>query len=243
MTKLFLPAGPLGLLEEESRTLSLTMMAQSLSRYLLDKIREEYRGIQPVSTALEQELFGLREPPNVDELLSRLLTTPAVVSIRCMNCRNESTRPGTTHVVDLMYPAQKHVGRVKMPVARTTFSQVLMSSIERETTTKGWCSRCQRYQTLQTRKTTHNAPAVLTINAAVSSPEHRRFWSTPGWLPEEIGIIVDGGQFFCYEDEALRFHLQRGAHNIAVYSLTGMVVNIDSGQPQNGHLVAMVNGE
>ncbi len=219
------------------------MMAQSLSRYLLDRIKDDYRSIQPASTVLEQELFGLRDPPMADELLTRLLATPAVVSIRCINCRSESTRPGTTQVVDLMYPAQKLVGRVKMPIARTTFSQVLMSSVERETTTKGWCSRCQRYQTLQTRKTTHSAPAVLTINAAVSNPEHRRFWATPGWLPEEIGIIVDGGQFFCYEEEALRFHLQRGAHNIAVYSLVGLVVNVDSGQPQNPHLVAMVNGE
>ncbi|KAH8884604.1 hypothetical protein GQ53DRAFT_697301 [Thozetella sp. PMI_491] len=236
-------AGPLGLLEEEeNKALSLTMMSQSLSRYLLEHITEAYRSILPASTTLEQELFGLPEPPKPEELLTRMLATPAVVSIRCMNCRSESPRPGTTHVIDLMYPAQKLVGRVKMPVARTTFSQVLMSSVERETTTKGWCSRCQRYQTLQTRKTTHSAPAVLTINAAVSSPEQRRFWATPGWLPEEVGIIVDSGQFFCYEEEALRFHLQRGAHNIAVYSLIGMVVNVDSGgQPQNPHLVAMVN--
>jgi hypothetical protein len=67
-------------------------------------------------------------------------------------------------------------------------------------------------------------------------------WSTPGWLPEEIGIIVEQGQFFCYEGEDLKLHLQRGYHNITVYSLIGMAVNIESGNTQKAHLVAMVNG-
>jgi PAB-dependent poly(A)-specific ribonuclease subunit 2 len=67
-------------------------------------------------------------------------------------------------------------------------------------------------------------------------------WSTPGWLPEEIGIIVEQGQFFCYEGEDLKLHLQRGIHNITVYSLVGMAINIESGQTQKPHLVSMING-
>ena len=67
-------------------------------------------------------------------------------------------------------------------------------------------------------------------------------WSTPGWLPEEIGIIVEQGQFFCYEGEDLNLHLQRGMHNITVYSLVGMAINIESGQTQKPHLVSMING-
>jgi PAB-dependent poly(A)-specific ribonuclease subunit 2 len=82
----------------------------------------------------------------------------------------------------------------------------------------------------------------LTLNAAVTSIEHRRLWATPGWLPEEIGIIVDQGQFFCYEGEDLKLHLQRGIHHITVYSLTGLVVSIESDSPQKTHLVSMVNG-
>ncbi|KAM0669532.1 hypothetical protein ACQRIU_003094 [Beauveria bassiana] len=62
-----------------------------------------------------------------------------------------------------------------------------------------------------------------------------------GWLPEEIGIIVDQGQFFCYEGEDLKLHLQRGMHNITVYSLIGMAINIENGQTQKPHLVSMIN--
>lgn len=67
-------------------------------------------------------------------------------------------------------------------------------------------------------------------------------WATPGWLPEEIGIIVEQGQFFCYEGEDLKLHLQRGIHNITVYSLIGTATNIENGQTQKPHLVSMVNG-
>lgn len=216
-------------------------MVQGLARFLLDRISHDYRSIAPASTTLEQALFNLPLPFNPDDLLSKVLATSAVTSIRCMNCRNESTRPGSTFVNDLMYPIQKPPVRSGR-ATRTTFSQVLQLSVERETTSKGWCSRCQRYQPLQTRKTIHNIPAVLTLNTAVTNPEHRRLWATPGWLPEEIGIIVDQGQFFCYEGEDLKLHLQRGMHHITVYSLVGLVVSIESDQPQKPHLVGMVNG-
>jgi PAB-dependent poly(A)-specific ribonuclease subunit 2 len=86
-------------------------------------------------------------------------------------------------------------------------------------------------------------PAVLMLNTAINNPEHRARWATPGWLPEEIGIIVEQGQFFCYEGEDLKLHLQRGIHDITVYSLIGMAINIDGGQTQKPHLVAMINSK
>ncbi|KAM0202403.1 hypothetical protein ACHAPI_001592 [Fusarium lateritium] len=137
--------------------------------------------------------------------------------------------------------AMDQVGGRNAKLPRTTFSQVLKNSVERETTSKGWCSRCQRYQTIATRKSIHSIPAVLMLNTAIASQEQRVLWSTPGWLPEEIGIIVEKGQFYCYEGEDLKLHLQRAAHNITVYSLTGMAINIESGQTQKSHLVSMVN--
>jgi PAB-dependent poly(A)-specific ribonuclease subunit 2 len=217
-------------------------MAQGLSRFLFDRISNEYRSIVPISTALEQTLFNLPQPPSPDELASRVLATSAVVMIKCMNCRSETTRPGTAHVSDLMYPPPKPGARGAGRATKTTFSQVLKMGVERETVSKGWCSRCQRYQNLQMRKTIHSIPAVLAVNAAISTAEHRRLWATPGWLPEEIGVIVDQGQFFCFEGEDLKLHLQRGIHNISVYSLIGLVVNIESSAPQKTHLVSMING-
>ena len=80
------------------------------------------------------------------------------------------------------------------------------------------------------------------INAAVNSPEAKELWAAPGWLPDEIGVIVEGGQFFCYEGEDLRLHLQRGIHYITVYELVGLVADINGGENQASHLVSLVNG-
>lgn len=81
------------------------------------------------------------------------------------------------------------------------------------------------------------------LNTAIRDTEQSQLWCTPGWVPDEIGIIVDQGQFFCYEGEDLKHHLQRGFHNIRVYSLTGLAVNITGTQGQNPHLVGIIDGK
>lgn len=81
------------------------------------------------------------------------------------------------------------------------------------------------------------------LNAAINSPEAKQFWTIPGWLPEEIGIIIDQGQVYCYHGDDLKLHIQRGIHNITVYSLIGFAANVTSGQQQKTHLVSLVNGK
>ena len=84
---------------------------------------------------------------------------------------------------------------------------------------------------------------VLMINTALKSQEAQRLWALPGWLPEEIGIMVEGGQFNCFEGEDLRLHLQRNMDVIVVYELVGLVADINSGEHQKSHLVSLINGE
>jgi PAB-dependent poly(A)-specific ribonuclease subunit 2 len=79
------------------------------------------------------------------------------------------------------------------------------------------------------------------LNAAIQSHEAKLLWSTPNWLPKEIGIIVDHGQFYCFEGQDLQLHLQRGVFNIMVYELIGVVADINSGEHQKPHLVATIN--
>ena len=93
-----------------------------------------------------------------------------------------------------------------------------------------------------TRRKVLSTPSVFLINAAIMLESHKELWSTPGWLPEEIGIILDNNQFFCYEGEDLRHHLQRGFHNMRVYSLIGLAANVENKASQKPHFVAMVNG-
>jgi PAB-dependent poly(A)-specific ribonuclease subunit 2 len=91
------------------------------------------------------------------------------------------------------------------------------------------------------RKTIQSIPDVLMINACIQSSEAKQLWATPNWLPQEIGIIVEQGQFFCYEGNDINIHLQRNVYKMEVYELIGVVADINSGEHQKPHLVAMVN--
>ncbi|PNH45764.1 hypothetical protein VD0004_g2197 [Verticillium dahliae] len=216
-------AAALCLLEEDLNGGPLPAMLQRLTRFLLDKIVEDFRITSP----------GVN-------LMLQAVQTAATEYIRCMNCRSEYTRPSPTNVNELIYPNAKAPMR-NQKAPKVTFSQVLKMSVEREFPSKGWCPQCQRYQPNASRKTISSVPQVLMLNTAVKTPEHRRLWANPGFLPEEIGVIVDHGQFFCYEGEDLKLHLQRGIHNITVYSLIGMTMEVEAGPGQKPHMVGMIN--
>lgn len=217
-------AASLGLLEEGSPPRPLTLMIQATNRFLLEKIASDFRQIMPQS-------------PHLDQAIS----TVWVSSIRCAACANETVRPGGTYIYELHYPPRPPSKHFR--THGQTFSQILKGSVERSDQTRGWCDRCKRYQQLNAKKSIQNTPPVLLINAAVHSSDAKQLWAKARWLPQEIGIIVDQGQFFCYEGPDLNIHLQRGVFKIAVYELVGIVADINSGEHQKSHLVSMINGE
>jgi PAB-dependent poly(A)-specific ribonuclease subunit 2 len=215
----------LNLLEEFAPNVALTSMIQNLNRFLLDKLSEEFRQMLP----------NHGEP----SLMDQVLETQARASMRCAQCANETIRGGKSFVNELVYPAKHVMKNTRM--ARPTFSQILKASVERQDQTRGWCTKCNRYQQMVQRKTIQSVPGVLILNAAIQSHEAKLLWSIPNWLPQEIGIIVDQGQFYCFEGQDLKLHLQRGAFDIKVYELVGVVADINSGEHQKPHLVATIN--
>lgn len=63
-------------------------------------------------------------------------------------------------------------------------------------------------------------------------------WSTPGFLPESIGIyIYPDGRIACIEDG-----VDQIADRVQVYDLVGFVAQIHSSQDQKSHLVSIING-
>jgi PAB-dependent poly(A)-specific ribonuclease subunit 2 len=219
-------------LEENPSGSTLPDMLQTLTRTLLDRFVTGFANTKVRATT----------PP-----ISQVLTTEATSHIRCTRCHNEYTRPGDTNVNELIYPLPKPHGRSQKS-QRISFSQVIKASVERETSSKGWCSQCKKYEVLATRKAVQSIPSVFVLNTALRDAFSRdqdpslNLWCTPGWLPDEIGIIADQGQFFCYEGEDLNLHLQRGIHNIRVYSLVGLAANITDGDTHRPHLVALADG-
>jgi PAB-dependent poly(A)-specific ribonuclease subunit 2 len=215
----------LNLLEEFAPNVALTSMIQNLNRFLLDKISEEFRQMLPSQSG--------------PTLMDQVLETQARASMRCAQCANETIRGGKNFVNELVYPAKHVMKNTRIP--RPTFSQILKASVERQDQTRGWCTKCNRYQQMVQRKTIQSVPGVLMLNAAIQSHEAKLLWSIPNWLPQEIGIIVDQGQFYCFEGQDLKLHLQRGVFDIMVYELVGVVADINSGEHQKPHLVATIN--
>ena len=54
---ILVPAGPLGLLEEDSPGTPLTSMLQALNRFLLERIAQDFRSMPPHASTLDQVCY------------------------------------------------------------------------------------------------------------------------------------------------------------------------------------------
>ena len=210
-----------GVLEEDSSNGELlSSMIQSLNRFLLDQISMDQRTWQNDSRALEEAI-----------------TIGATKSQRCNICGKESRPLGDTNVTDMIYP-QKH----NKPVQ--SFSALVKQSIQMDTVQKGWCDKCQRYQQQAMRKLVRRLPKIMMFNATTNEKSQtyiREHWSTPGWLPDEIGVLVANGQLSVYQGEDLRIMKER-CENLVTFDLVGFVAEIKPEEKRNTHLISFVNG-
>ena len=101
--------------------------------------------------------------------------------------------------------------------------------------------RCQGYKGIRSRRALLRTPKVLMLNAAIHTTEAKQLWTTPGFLPREIGIIVHDDQFYCYEGQDLQLHLQRRIYDITVYELVSVIAVVSTAETQQSHLVSLVN--
>ena len=72
------------------------------------------------------------------------------------------------------------------------------------------------------------------------SPKSKQFWAKARWLPQEIGITIEGGNMRVLEGDSLqpfRFH-----RSTVVFDLVGLVADVTSADQQKSHLVSFVNG-
>lgn len=215
-------AAALAILEEHTINTPLTAMVQNLNRFLLTTLADSQR-MTVGSTEQMAIAFG----------------TMGHAFSRCGHCSYEASQPKVWHSHDLIYPPKPAKNSPRN--MRQYFSQVLKASVERYEQQRGWCSSCQGYKPIMSKRAVHATPAVLTLNACVSTPEARQLWTMPGFLPKEIGIIVNDGQFFCYEGQDLRAHLQRRAFDITVYELVGVVADITLADNKKSHVVSSID--
>ena len=116
--------------------------------------------------------------------------------------------------------------------------------LEKQSLLRAYCDRCRTYRQLESHSTVQSVPPVLVLNAALDKyPAMRQVWANPSYLPEEIGLYVEGGRMLCFEGNVLRnLEKSRRYTNLIVYELVGFVADINSGEHQKPHLVSLING-
>ncbi|KAI5851436.1 ubiquitin carboxyl-terminal hydrolase-domain-containing protein [Morchella snyderi] len=212
-----------GVLEEDSSgNGSLTAMIQSLNRFLLDQVSLDQRNWDSNSTLLEDAI-----------------NVAATKIQRCVVCGKETRPLGDTNVTDLNYLPKLP----NKPVM--TFSAIAKQSIQLDTNQKGWCDKCRRYQTQVMRKTIRKMPKILMFNATAHEKTAnfaKDHWSTPGWLPDEIGMVVTNSQLNIYQGDDLDTMKEKDRSGaLIVYELVGFVAEIKLEESRNSHLISFVN--
>lgn len=216
-------ASTLAILEDHPHSAPLTTMIQNMNRFLLTKLDDCYRRIAGDAGEM-QAVFAMS----------------GSAFSQCTHCSYEDSRDQIWYNHDLSYPPK--TAKHSPHTMKQYFSRLLKDSVEKYSNQqRGWCMRCQSYKAIRSRRAIREMPSVLMINAAIHTPEARQLWSTPGFLPREIGVIVQNGQFFCYQGQDLQLHLQRRNYDITVYELVGVVADVAAGEAQKSHLVAMVD--
>jgi PAB-dependent poly(A)-specific ribonuclease subunit 2 len=217
-------ANSLGLLEETNHSggLPLSSSIQAVNRIFL-----------------KQMALDFRQMTGTGDDLDAIISTGAMETIRCMYCGNETMRGGNVYAHELIYPHVDPKHGMRNPIFK--FSSILKATIERENKNRGWCNKCRRYQQLSLRKTVQHLPFVMMLNAALTNSAMRVLWEAPGWLPTEIGLIVQNKSIYCFEGADLALHLRNKTANLVVYELVGCVAEIDTGERHLPHLVSMVN--
>jgi PAB-dependent poly(A)-specific ribonuclease subunit 2 len=89
---------------------------------------------------------------------------------------------------------------------------------------------------------------VLTFNATTSdknSTLSKDYWSTPGWLPDEIGLTLNNKLLNVWQGEDLKKVAKRSNDqaDLRIYELVGFVAEVKDEDERKKHMVSFVNGK
>lgn len=94
-------------------------------------------------------------------------------------------------------------GPSSLPPPLPTFSQILHSSLCRETRSRGWCEASKGYEPLKQQRVVSSLPSLLVLHGGVAvgtgAEVARQIWHQLNplggpWLPERVRVKVGGGR-------------------------------------------------
>ncbi|EIW68674.1 hypothetical protein TREMEDRAFT_31884 [Tremella mesenterica DSM 1558] len=228
----------LGLLEENTSSKSTSAygnMIQNFNRWLLSTFSTESIVEGKTFDLLPKTLadLSLGDRNNVDGPNSVMSAIDQIVGVKvrttstCAACGYVTERDSTLQAVDLQYPKNSD---------DVSFSEILASSVSRDTLHKASCLNCKQFARLNiSRRLAHgitSLPPVLSVNAKVTSPAIFDIWKDhpdqEPFLPTVLSIIVgsDGDMFAGDGPEAV------------AYQLRSLVIQVQDTLDAPSHLVA-----
>jgi PAB-dependent poly(A)-specific ribonuclease subunit 2 len=140
----------------------------------------------------------------------------------------------------------------------TKFAELLRTSLLRESSTKATCASCKQFVPLASRRIIDgeledSLPAVLSVNAMVSTPEIFGLWQdkptrggapAPRFLPKQLVIRADdaGEIAFAEEGEGLVYDVTVSRRSDRA-DLQSIVVQIQETPDSQAHLLSYVKSE
>jgi PAB-dependent poly(A)-specific ribonuclease subunit 2 len=227
-------AAALGLLEPEEEgikpPISYGNLIQTFCRFLLEHIYQEYAGSKAEGDILIQKLFSL----------------PMISIAACQDKGHRQERKINPFVLDLNYP-RNGSNNLK-------FVDLLVGSINHETSSKAWCPLCNQYQLTNQVKKLITMPNFMCINCNVLSESDLQFWTSNSsvkspWLPSKIALISEKGNLTILDLDREELDYKNYAVDavVAIYDLRVSIANeatIAEVRLKKGtsHLVAHING-
>ncbi|TPX39823.1 hypothetical protein SeMB42_g03619 [Synchytrium endobioticum] len=185
-------AAGLGLLEPDVVTtpVSYSSMIQSCNRFILEQAHQECMGVG-ISYPIIPSVYNASSSPL--SLIQQLYGHPSSTMSKCDVCGNAEVRNTISFVVDMTYrkashPSSSKVLQSSLPPFQS-FNETLQTSLRRGTTTRAWCSHCNKYQPLTQIRALRQLPVVLNVNAFVSESGQSGWW-TPGWASARFAMSI-----------------------------------------------------
>ncbi|KAG8932918.1 poly(A)-specific ribonuclease [Tulasnella sp. 418] len=218
---------PLGLVDytTEGNSPDYATMIQQFNRFLLEEMATE--GDTSPSNPLVVSPSLRTAPEPIPSPVTQLFGFESKETITCGHCGAKKEKESTTRLIDLIYPRKDQI--IAQPALR--FTDLLSSSLNRDTTYKAPCQVCKHIATFRSRRGVPHSclPVLLSINAAVFNEDQHQFWldsnrrgQTERFLTSEVSLNLEGEGQWPVE-----------------YDLRAMVVEVRVG-PKAAHLAAVV---
>ncbi|KAJ3012531.1 UNVERIFIED_CONTAM: poly(A)-specific ribonuclease [Siphonaria sp. JEL0065] len=239
-------AGALGLFEHDhgvaavtgtvaAAAISFSNMMHGFHRFILETISSEGGGGYEV-------LKGVEDSSNYT-LVQQVMGMQVRNFSGCQGCKNEDARDSVQFVVDIVLKLksdEKGTTGASIP----SFRSLLQENLHKETSSKAWCSRCNKYQLMSQTKQIKSMPNFISLNLKLGLGDdvETLIEGSSDWMPLRIAIVLDGTELQVFELDKDAFKMDEFANaEVAIYDLKGVVSEIKpEGDSSKAHLVSHI---